>query len=96
MSELQKKIRTYILQNVLFGQSAGLSDTDSFIESGLIDSTGVLELVSFLEEEFAIVVQEEEIAPENLDSIVRLAAFVTRKRAQLSAASSRSIVSPAP
>ncbi len=81
MSELQLKIRAYIEENVLFGQGSDLRDSDSFIEAGLIDSTGVLELVSYLEEEFSIAIQEEEIAPENLDSIDRLVAFVTRKRA---------------
>jgi acyl carrier protein len=58
-----------------------LGDGDSLIDAGLIDSTGVLELVGFLEQEFGIDVADEDLVPENLDSIARLAAFIDRKRA---------------
>ena len=93
MSDLQQKMRAYIVQNVLFGQADGLGDNDSFIESGLIDSTGVLELVSYLEEEYSITVAEEEITPENLDSIAKLVEFMTRKLAHLSVLSSSTAAS---
>ena len=75
-------IRTFIIENFLFSSSDnGLKDTDSFLENGVIDSTGVLELISFLEEKYAIQVQDEEIVPENLDSINAVVAFIARKLA---------------
>lgn len=93
MPELQEKLRAYIMQNVLYGPADSLGDNDSFIEAGLIDSTGVLELVSYLEEEYSITVGEEEITPENLDSIAKLAGFVARKVAQASILSPSSAAS---
>ena len=56
-----------------------LKDTDSFLENGIIDSTGVLELVSFLEEKFGIEVADEELIPENLDSITNVVNYLQRK-----------------
>ena len=87
MSALQQKLRAYIVENLLFGQDGNFEDTDSFMESGIIDSTGVLELISYLEEEYSIVVEEEEMVPDNLDSVARLAEFVSRKRAKAGAVS---------
>jgi len=80
MSALRDKLRAYVIENYLFGQDGNLSDADSFLELGIIDSTGVLELVSHLEEEYGIAIESEEIAPENLDSIERLTRFVMRKQ----------------
>jgi len=78
---MREKIRDFITKNFLFGTNdAGLSDSDSFLEKGIIDSTGMLELVAFLEESFGVRVEDEELVPENLDSIERLADFITRKR----------------
>lgn len=77
---MKEKIRDFITKNFLFGESdSGLTDSDSFLEKGIIDSTGMLELVAFLEEGFGVKVEDEELVPENLDSIDRLAAFITRK-----------------
>ena len=75
---IQEKIRNYIVENFLFG-SDDLRDEDSFLEHGVVDSTGVLELVLFAEETFGITVDEEEVLPENFDSITSLARYVTRK-----------------
>ena len=69
MSETKSKIREFIIENFLFGSANGLQDDTSFLEEGIIDSTGVLELVTFLEESFEIQVDDEELIPENLDSI---------------------------
>jgi acyl carrier protein len=66
---MRDKIRAFIVENFLFGKDDGLEDDTSFLEEGIIDSTGVLELVSFLEEEYSISVEDEELVPENLDSI---------------------------
>ena len=69
MSETRDKIREFIVENFLFGSDDGLTDETSFLDEGIIDSTGILELVNFLEEEFEIAVDDEELIPENLDSI---------------------------
>jgi len=85
MSELKEKIRNFIVENFLFGNDDGLSDDSSFLEEGIIDSTGILELVSFIEEEFGITVDDEDLIPENLDSINNVANYLTKKLGSLSA-----------
>ena len=79
MSEVKSKIRIFIVENFLFGDDNGLGDDTSFLEDGIIDSTGVLELVSFLEEEFSITVEDDELIPENLDSLNNIAAYLGKK-----------------
>src|ERR1700685_4320636 len=81
MQDTGLKIRSFISENFLFGRAdEALADDDSLIEQGVIDSTGVLLLVAFLEKECGVHVEDEDIVPENLDTISRLAAFVSRKR----------------
>ena len=82
MSDLRYEIRRYIVENYLFGRGDDLKDNDSFWELGLMDSTGVLELISYLEERYSISLESGEIIPENLDSIEKLATFVTKKLGQ--------------
>jgi acyl carrier protein len=78
---MKEKIRDFITKNFLFGSSDSvLADSDSFLDKGIIDSTGMLELVAFLEESFGVRVEDEELVPENLDSVDRLAGFITRKK----------------
>lgn len=79
MSETRDKIRAFIMENFLFGNDQGLNDDTSFLDEGIIDSTGILELVSFLEEEFDISVEDDEILPENLDSITNVTAYLEKK-----------------
>ena len=79
MNEFKVKIRAFIIDNFLFGEANGLGDDTSFLEEGIIDSTGVLELVEFLEKEFAISVEDEELIPENLDSIDNTAKYLAQK-----------------
>ena len=79
MSELKKQISAFIIENFLFGEANGLKDETSFLEEGIIDSTGVLELVEFLEDQFSITVEDDELIPENLDSINNVAAYLERK-----------------
>ena len=79
MSETRDKIRSFIMENFLFGNDQGLNDDTSLLDEGVIDSTGILELVSFLEEEFDISVEDDEILPENLDSIKNVVAYLKRK-----------------
>lgn len=87
-AELKSAIRKYLADNVLFsGGIDQLADDSSFLERNLLDSTGVLELVAFIEDTFGVKVGDDEIVPENLDSIELCAAYVARKRAALGRAS---------
>jgi acyl carrier protein len=79
--ELKTQVRQFILRNYLFSSDEkALDDGVSLMKTGVVDSTGVLELISFLEEQFGVKVEDEEMTPENLDSVDRIVAFVTRKR----------------
>jgi len=76
-------VRRYVTDNFLYrGDGKTLTDDTSFLEIGLIDSTGVLELVAFLEETYRFKVADDEIVPDNLDSLRKIAAYVERKLAQ--------------
>ena len=80
MTNYELELRQFIVENFLFGkEDAPLANGDSLLELGIIDSTGVLELVSFLEQKYGISIRDEELVPENLDSIDRLVGFVSRK-----------------
>ena len=77
---IAREIKEFVVNNFLFGQEgAGLTYDQSFLESGIIDSTGVLELVSFLEQQYKITVADRELLPENLDSIENVTRFVASK-----------------
>ncbi len=80
-SGIKEKIVGFIKENFLLYQDDDdpLDEDSSFLEEGIIDSTGVLEIISFLEETFLIKVDDEELIPENLDSVSRLTRFVERK-----------------
>ena len=80
MKIIKRELRHFVIDNFLFGQENGqLSNDDSFLEQGIIDSTGVLELVSFLERKFEIKIQDRELVPDNLDSINKLVRFLDEK-----------------
>ena len=80
MKSIGQEIRQFIIANILFGQEDGqLSDDDSLLEKGVIDSTGVLELVVFLEEKYQIKVADEELVPSNLDSVNFMVKFIEKK-----------------
>lgn len=82
MMSTEARIRSYILENFLFTDVAdAFADNDSFLERGIIDSTGVLELIFFVEEQFNIKVADKEMVPENFDSVDNIARFVQRKQA---------------
>ena len=86
MMTTEHKIRRFIADNFLFREDRGeFSDKESLLDAGLIDSTGVLELVAFLEGEFGIQMADEDIVPDNLDSIARIAAYVARKTERVAA-----------
>jgi acyl carrier protein len=76
---IAQQIRNFVVDNFLFGRSNGLTDRQSFLESGIIDSGGVLELVAFLEKTFGIEIADDELIPENLDSIESITNFLCTK-----------------
>ena len=83
MESLIQELRRFIIDNFLFGDASGrftFSDEDSFQERGIVDSTGILELVCHLQERYAIVIEDEELVPDNLDSLSRVARFVELKQ----------------
>lgn len=82
-NDLKSALRRFILENFLMaGDESALDDQQSLLDTGVVDSTGVLEMVQFIEDEFSISVGDEELIPENLDSVDNLARFVQGKQAQ--------------
>ncbi len=80
--ETREAVKNYIIENFLFGDEAPLqSDKMSLLDEGIIDSVGVMELVAFLEQDFSLKVDDEDLIPENLDSIDNLVGYITRKQA---------------
>lgn len=78
--EKKQKIKDFIVAEYLFDDpDADFDDDESLLDSGIIDSTGVIELISFIEEEFDIEVKDEEMIPDNLDSLNKLASYIERK-----------------
>jgi len=85
--DTKETIRHYIAQNMLFSETFGHADDASFLEQGIIDSIGFMELVSFVQKEYGIEVGPEELVRENFDSVNKLAAFIgTKQRAAQRAA----------
>jgi acyl carrier protein len=81
ISQVKHEIRVFIVENFLYGlDDGGLSDTVSFLSNGLIDSTGVLELVSFVENTYGISVKDDELIPDNFDSVDNLTNFILKKK----------------
>lgn len=75
-------LRKFVVDNFLFGEGGSLKDDTSFMQSGIVDSTGILEVVNFLEETWGITLEDDELVPENLDTLKNLDAFVRRKLGQ--------------
>jgi len=79
--EIAQQINNFIIDNFMMGRSPEeLTEDDSLLEKGIIDSTGVLELVSFIEETYGFTVEDDELVPENLDSVNKLVNYINRKR----------------
>jgi acyl carrier protein len=86
-AELLARVRGFIEENFLFREDiSDLAEDESLLESGVMDSTGVLELVAFIETEFSVQMADAEIIPDNLDSIAAIAGYLERKRAHQAAA----------
>lgn len=77
--KIEHQIKQFILKNLYFAENIPLGDDDSFLETGVVDSTGVMELVAFVQSEFGVTVEPEEIVVENFDSISKVASFIRRK-----------------
>jgi acyl carrier protein len=77
--DYRQEIRVFIVENFLYGDGQLLDDEGSLLEKGIMDSTGILELIAFLEQTFEIQVNDEEIVPDNLDSLVRIEKFLKGK-----------------
>ena len=83
---IEERIRAYIAENILFsGNGYPHADDTSFLEEGIVDSMGIMELVTFVDESFGITVEDEEVVPDNFDSVSRLAAYIRRKAPALAA-----------
>lgn len=79
--DVKEQIRRYVAENFLFSDNGfELGNDESFLEAGVVDSLGVLELVTFVEEEFDVQVADEDIVPDNFDSVDQLAHYIDRKR----------------
>ena len=80
------EVRAFIVTNFLFGQEGkGFADDQSFLDSGIIDSTGLLELVAFVEQKYGVTIADRELLPENLDSLNNITQFIARKHATATA-----------
>jgi acyl carrier protein len=77
---LQQEIKDFVVENFLFGEEKGLTENSSFIKEGIVDSTGIMQLVSFIQDQYRIAIEDEELVPENLDSIAKVSAFIELKR----------------
>jgi len=80
MRNAEEMIRTYIAENMLFSDNGyPHSDSASFLEEGIVDSMGILELMMFVEENFQITVEDEEVVPDNFDSVSKMTAYIRSK-----------------
>jgi acyl carrier protein len=78
--DIKERVRTFVTSNFYVADPTTLEDEASLLDRGIIDSTGVLEVIFFIEETFGITVEDSEMLPENLDSIERIAKFVALKK----------------
>jgi acyl carrier protein len=83
MTDTKQIVRSFILENFLMGgDRVGLRDQDSLLDQRVLDSTGFIELVTYLEQTFGVRIEDHEMVPENLDSLDNIEAFLSRKRAR--------------
>ena len=81
-TDIKAQLIKFIVDNFMLARSVDVAATPSFLEAGIIDSTGVLELVQFIEDTFSLSVADDEMLPDNLDSLANLARFIQKKTAQ--------------
>jgi len=80
--EIQNEVRDYIVEHILFGNGELIDSDTPFQESGILDSIGFLEIITFVEEKFGIEIADDEVIPENFDSLRKISGFVERKLSQ--------------
>ena len=80
MADVKEKVRQFIISNFYVADPAALNDDASLLDAGIVDSTGVLEVITFIESEFGITVDDAEMVPENLDAVNHITAFVQKKK----------------
>ena len=76
---MKSEIRHFIVENYLFGRDNGFGEEESFLDRGILDSTGVMELIAFIEGRFGVKIEDHELLPENLDTLSSLARFIEEK-----------------
>jgi acyl carrier protein len=81
-NHLNSKIRQFILEKFPLARKQELRDSDTLLESGILDSLGVLDLVSFLEQQYSITLNDDDLVPENFQTLERIVAFVERRTAR--------------
>lgn len=81
-------VRDFVVENFLYGEDSMLKEDTSFLEEGIIDSTGILELIAFLEETYGLTIRDEEYVPENFDTLGNVARFLERKLSPVAGAAS--------
>lgn len=79
MPDFFGQVKEYVVENFLFGDAGRITEDTSFLESGIVDSTGLLEIIGFLEEKYGIKIEDEELVPENMDTLKKISAFLARK-----------------
>lgn len=79
---MHDQIRDFIVHNFLFGDPGNLTDSTLFLETGIVDSTGLLEIIEFLETTFDITIEDHELLPENLNSVENIVRFIQGKKKQ--------------
>lgn len=79
-ADLKEKVRSFIVGNFYVAEPASLKDDQSLLEAGIVDSTGVLETISFIESEFGVAVQDTEMLPENLDAVNNIVRYLEKKK----------------
>jgi len=88
--DTRQAVRDFVTSSFFVSDEGSLTDSASLLELGVVDSTGVLEIITFLASAFGVTVEDDELVPENLDSIERITAYVTRKVQSSSAAAAES------
>ena len=79
LTEVKQQVREFVLSNFYVADAASITDAMSLLDQGIVDSTGVLEVIGFIETTLGVTVEDHEMLPENLESIERIARFVQRK-----------------
>ena len=79
-ADIRERVRRFVTTTFYIPNPSQVTDDLSFLDAGIVDSTGVLEIIAFIQSEFGVAVEDDEILPENLDGVARIAGYVMRKR----------------